>query len=176
MTGSKSSRRLLIVLALLVLVGVGIFLISRRGSSPADESYEYADKDTGETISVQPGVTPEKFGDSDQVTVIGLTSLAGFGSASLSDVQLPVFRKDLAEKGIRKLPEHDQIIKIVNPLLNPATIDFEAELIYKEGAPKARIVFDIPDNYVFSYQISLADKIVYSSERLVADNVGELPH
>ena len=171
-----SKRWLIILLAVLVIGGLLAWIATRDGPSPADDSYEYVDKDTGETISVQPGVTPEGYGDNEQVTVIGLTSLANFGSASLSEVQLPVFREDLAEKGIAKIGDHDQIIKVVRPVLNPDTLMFEAELIYKDGVAPAKLVFDIPDNYVFEYQILVNGQRVYKSGRLIANDVGEPPH
>lgn len=165
----QNNKRLIIIVSLVVLTaGLVLWLTLRGGPNPSEESYEYVDKDTGETISVQPGVTPEGVGDNAEVTVIGLTSLANYGSASLSDVQLPVFRKDLAEKAVEKLGDHDQIIKVVKPSLNPQTVNFEAELIYKENTEPAKLIFDIPDNYVFSYEVFVNGKLVYKSGQLVA--------
>lgn len=176
MMQNKSSRlRLVIILGLIIISGLALWLALRGGSNPGDGASEYIDKDTGETISVQPGITPEKAGDNEQVTVIGLSSMARYGSASLSEAQLPVFRKDLAEKAVTKLVDHDQIIKIVNPALNPETVVFEAELIYKEGVATAKLTFDIPDNFVFSYEVWINGSVVYRSGKLVAGGGGEIP-
>jgi hypothetical protein len=172
------NKRVLIVLGivLLVLFAWAAFTFQQQAKTPDDESYEYTDTDTGEVISVKPGVTDETYGSNkDQVTVIGLSSLSKFGSISLNQNQLPLFRKDLEEKGIKALGTHDSIVKVVDPKLNFKTYLIEADFIYKKGVEPALLIFDIKNNYEFRYEIWVGGTKTYGSGQLSTTNVGEIP-
>lgn len=159
-----------------VLLLIVLLVLQQRAQTPDDKSFEYTDPDTGEVIEVKPGVTDEKFGETgDQTILIGLTSLAGFGSISLNQNQLPIFRDDLLTKGIKTVGSHEKIIKVVRPEINQETYKIEADLILNKDAAPGRLVFDIPDNYEFRYEIWMNGKKVYDSGRLFTNNVGEFP-
>lgn len=169
------ANKKLLVVVVAVTIGALLLLLAVVGHDrPAapDTAREFVDKDTGETIRITPDVSPEVAGSRELATVIGLTSLATFGSASLAEGQIPVFRRDLATNGLAKLGEFDSIVKVVRPQLNPDTLYFEAELIYLENKPTARLIFDIPDNTLFEYRILVDGREVYRSAKLFAGEVG----
>jgi hypothetical protein len=166
-----ANKKWLVVAVAAVTVGALLLLLAAVGRdqpAPPDTVREFVDKDTGETIRITPDISPEVAGSRELATVIGLTSLATFGSVSLAEGQIPVFRRDLATNGLAKLGEFDDIVKVVRPRLNPETKDFEAELIYMENKPPARLIFDIPDNTLFEYRILVDGREVYRSAKLFA--------
>ncbi len=167
---------MLIAGAILVL-GIGLILLIRQQTpSPRDDSYEYTDSDTGEVVSVQPGVKPEQYGnDANEPLLLGLSTLGDYGSAGLTPDQLPVFKRDLLENGIKQIGSYDKTLKIVKLRLNPTTYLLEADLLYKEGSSPILVTFKIPNAYVFEYNLTLDGKMLYASKRILIDGITEEP-
>jgi hypothetical protein len=172
------NKRALLVFGLFglaMIIALAVFA-NQQAKTPDDESYSYTDSDTGEVISVKPGVADEKFGTTgSQATVIGLSSLGAFGSISLNQNQLPIFRENLLQQGLEALGTHDSIVKVVNPALNSDTLFIEADLIYKKDVKPARLVFDIKDEFEFRYEVWVNASKVYESGALFTTNVGAVP-
>jgi len=171
-----SRRKLIVVIAVIAGLVVVAILTIQRSKSPDDTSYEYRDSDTGEVISVTPGVSKERFGAADTNTmIIGLSGLGNFGSVGLSQNQLPIFRDDLEKNGIKTVGSYEPTVKILNPSFNTLTTRVEAELLYRKGTKPAVLLFDIKDDYEFRYKILVDGAEVYDSGALFTDNIGDFP-
>lgn len=181
MKGQFINKKVLLLLGVIFIVlgiTIGLLLRSSNNSSSSveDKSYEYTDPQTGEQVSVQPGVTPETYNsDEGEATLIGLSTLANFGSVSLSSSQLPTFRQDLLANAIKKLNNPDSVVKVVNPEMNLDTLFLEADLIYREGTKPARLEFDIESQSTFSYKVIVDKKTAYQSPTLYSVNNGDIP-
>lgn len=171
------TKKNVVIAVALMTIGILLFLlIQSQSNNPQDEAYEYTDADTGEVVSVQPGVTPEKYNtEGKEPLLLGLSALGDFGSVGLSPGQLPVFKEDLLANGIKVIGDYDETIKVVKIRLNPDSYLLEADLIYKEGAAPILITFDIPNKYVFEYNLTLEGAKVYTSKRILVDGITEEP-
>lgn len=158
-------KKLIIITSVLVVVLLVASFFYRR--SQPGYTVRYTDKDTGETLSIQPNTTPETTAGSSNVTILGSASLYKFGASGLSIDQVALFNSDLNDKAIKKIAGHDEIVKVVNPEYNRDNYTITADLLYKEGEPAAKLVFTPDSIYSFSYKIILNNSTIYQSGSLI---------
>lgn len=158
-------KKLIIITSVLVVIVLVASFFYRRSQPGYTE--RYTDKDTGETLSKQPNTTPETTGGIPSVTILGSASLYKFGASGLSIDQVSLFNEDLADSGIKKIANHDEIVKIINPSYNRENYTITADLLYKEGEPAAKLIFAADSIYTFNYKILINNSTVYQSDSLI---------
>ena len=149
----------------LVILGAVLAILHHRNQP--NYTVNYTDKDTGNVVSVQPNTTPEKYNSGDQVTVLGADSVYTIGSMGLTSSQLPLLTQDLASNAVKKLPTHDDTLKIINTSYDFNSQQLSADLLYKAGVAPGHIKFTINNAYNFTYQITVSRKLVYRSDPLL---------
>lgn len=152
-------KPLVAMLVLLIIVIIIATFMQRR-----DPSYtiEYVDKDTGETVSIKPNVTPENYNSNSNVTVLGAKDLGSFGVAGLVPNQVGVFTNDLTSVALPKLGEHDEIIKVMNASYDQENDKTRADLKLSKKRT-LNIIVSVRNVDTFSYTVSEEGHILYES-------------
>lgn len=163
----------LLIISFVLFVFLAFVFSTYRERQQPEYTIEYVDSDTGETVSTQPNRVPEKAGSDDQVVVLGAKSLYDIGSVGLTSAQTSLFSQDLSTNAVEKLPPHDQIIKVVNPVYQSSKNILYAELIYKEKVKPLSVEIMIDSIYRFTYVLKKDGSTIYSSKALVIiqDNI-----
>ncbi len=154
----------IIFVCFVVAVAGGITYYRRQQPGYTIQKY---DKETGETLSLQPNNDPEKTDGQPSATVLGTSSLYKMGAEGLSLNQVALLNNDLGNTAIKSLVPHDPVIKVVKPRYDRSTYTLSAELIYKKGMSPAAIVFSLDSVDSFNYKLLVQNKVVYQSGQLI---------